>query len=212
MYLPLISVVALATVGLFSRASKNVGLTVVVVVTSLLGWSTIQRDRVYRSAVSLWSDTVGKCPGNTRAYNELANAFDAAGRNAEALANYDKALQLKPDYARAWYNKGELMLRTGHVAAALELFDQALRINPAYFKALKAKGDALVKAGRSDAPIAAYEEALKLQPAHQMAIQILGASACYLKNETEAKSAFNRLPTGPRNLLRSVCQKVGINL
>jgi len=42
-------------------------------------------------------------------YNELANALDAAGRNAEALANYDKALQLKPDYAKACYNKGESM-------------------------------------------------------------------------------------------------------
>jgi tetratricopeptide (TPR) repeat protein len=180
MYLPLISVVVLATVGLFSRASKNVGLTVAVVVASLLGRSTIQRNQVYQSAVGLWSDTVGKCPGNVRAYSELGNALDAAGRTAEALASYDKALQLNPNYARACYNKGESMLRMGQNAAALELFERALRIQPAYPKALKAKGDALAQAGRSDAAIAAYQEALKWQSddsaaANNLGIALLGA-------------------------------------
>jgi tetratricopeptide (TPR) repeat protein len=190
MYLPLISVVVLAVVGIFSKVSRNAGLTVVLVVASLLGWSTIHRNQVYRSAVSLWSDTVGKCPGNVRAYNELANALDAAGRNAEALANYDKALQLKPDYAMACYNKGESMLRTGQVAAALELFDRALRITPAYFKALKLKGDALVQAGRSDAAIAAYEEALKLQPEDLGAANNLGNALLGAGRVSEAIERF----------------------
>lgn len=67
-------------------------------------------------------------------------------------------------------------------------------------------------AGQHAAASKLAKQALRLQSSHQMAIQILGASACYLKNEVEAKSAFSRLPTGPRNLLRSVCQKVGITL
>jgi tetratricopeptide (TPR) repeat protein len=200
MYLPLLSVVALAAVGLFSSASKNAGLTVVVVVASLLAWSTIQRNRVYRSAVSLWSDTIRKWPGNTRAYNELGNALDAAGRITEALANYDKALQLKPDYAKACYNKGESMLRMGQVAAALDLFDRALRITPVYFKALKAKGDALAQAGRSDAAIAAYEEALKLQPDDSGAANNLGNALLGAGRAAEAIELFQAaLRVDPRD-------------
>jgi tetratricopeptide (TPR) repeat protein len=180
MYLPLISVVLLAAVGLFAKASKNVGLAIAVLLAALLGWSTRQRNEVYRSAVGLWSDTISKRPGNVRAHNHLGNALDSAGRRSEALASYDKALQLRPDYAMAYYNKAESLLKMGQVSAAVELFDRALRINPAYFKALRGKGDALVQAGRGDAAVPLYQEALKLQPddadaAHSLGIALLSA-------------------------------------
>ena len=180
MYLPAIVVVALAAVGLFTKANKNAGLVVVALVAALLGWGTIRRNEVYRSAASLWGDTASKRPGNARAYNELGNALDGMGRTSEALANYDRALQLKPYYAKAYYNKAESILRLGQAPAAVELFDRALRINPGYAKALKGKGDALVQAGQTDAAIPSYEEALKLQPddsgtARNLGIALLGA-------------------------------------
>jgi len=180
MYLPLISVVVLATVGLFAKAGKNAGLAIVVCVAALLGWKTVRRNEVYRSAVSLWSDTTSKRPGNVRAHNHLGNALDSAGRRSEALESYDKALQLQPDYAMACYNKAECLLKLGQTSAAIELFDRALRISPGYFKALRGKGDALVQAGRGDAAIPLYQEALKLQPddseaARSLGIALLGA-------------------------------------
>jgi tetratricopeptide (TPR) repeat protein len=174
MYLPLIPVVALAAVGLFAKANKNVGLAVMVVVASLLGWGTVRRNDVYRSAVSLWGDTIAKRPENERAHNHLGNALDSAGRTSEALASYDKALQLKPDYAMAYYNKAESLLKMGQAPAAVELFDQALRITPAYFKALRGKGDALVQSGHGETAIPLYQEALKLQPDDSDAARSLG--------------------------------------
>ena len=127
MYLPLIAVVAMAVVGLFAKANKNAGLALVVFLAGLLGWRTTQRNEVYRSEVSLWGDTVSKRPTNARAHNHLGNALDSAGRRSEALASYDRSLQLKPDYAMAYYNKAESLLKMGQAAAAIELFDRALR-------------------------------------------------------------------------------------
>jgi tetratricopeptide (TPR) repeat protein len=186
MYLPLIPVVALAAVGLFIKANKKTGLAVAVVVAALLGWRTERRNDVYSSAASLWGDTTSKRPGNARAYNELGNALDGMGRMSEALANYDKALQLKPDYAMAKYNKAESLLKMGQASTAIELLDQALRIKPAYFKALKLKGDALVQLGRSDAAITSYEEALKLQPNDSGAARILGLALLSAGRRAEA--------------------------
>jgi tetratricopeptide (TPR) repeat protein len=180
MYLPLIPVVAIAAVGLFAKANKSARLAVVVLVASLLGWRTVRRNEVYKSAMSLWSDTISKRPGNARAYNELGNALDVAGRTPEALANYDKALQLKPDYATACYNKAQSLLKIGQASAAVDMFDRALRSNPGYVNALRGKGDALVQAGRGDAAIPSYEVALKLEPddpdaARGLGIALLGA-------------------------------------
>jgi len=176
MYLPLIPVVAIVALGLFAKTSKNAGLALVAIVAALLGWGTVRRNEVYKSPVSLWSDTISKRPGNMRAYNHLGNALDNEGRRAEALASYDKAIQLRPDHAMAYYNKAETMLKIGQTSAAIDLFDQALRIYPAYFKALRAKGDALVQAGRSDAAIPFYQEALVLEPDDSEAARSLGVA------------------------------------
>ena len=140
MYLPLISVVAVAAFGLFAKANKNAGLAVVVLVASLLGWGTVRRNEVYKSAVSLWGDTIAKRPENARAHNHLGNALDSAGRRSEALASYDKALQLKPDYAMAYYNKAESLLKMGQASAAVELFDRALKYYPGLFQGPQRKG------------------------------------------------------------------------
>jgi tetratricopeptide (TPR) repeat protein len=180
MYMPLIPVVALAVVGLFNRANKSAALVVVVVVASLLGWRTVRRNEVYKNAVALWEDTIRESPGNACAYKELGNVLDGAGRTPEALANYDKALQLRPDYRTAYCDKASALLKIGQAPAAIELFDKALHINPADFRALKGKADALVRAGRGDAAILAYEEALKLRPddtsvARNLGIALLAA-------------------------------------
>jgi protein O-mannosyl-transferase len=200
MYLPLIPVVAIATVGLFAKASKNAGLAVVVFVAALLGWITVRRNEVYRSAVSLWTDTVSKRPGNARAYNHLGNALDSAGRRSEALASYDRALQLRPDYAMAYYNKAESVLKMGQASAAVALFDQALRIDPAYFKAIRGKGDALVQAGRGDVAIPLYQEALKLQPDDSDASRSLGIALLNAGRVSEAIERFEAvLRVDPRD-------------
>jgi tetratricopeptide (TPR) repeat protein len=190
MYLPLIAVVAVAAVGLFAKASRNVGLALVVLVALALGWGTVQRNQVYQSAISLWSDTIRKRPDNARAYNDLGNALDAAGMRSEALANYDRALQLKPDYAKAYYNKADSLLKMGQASAAIELFDRALHITPDYFKALGGKADALVKAGQGDAAIPLYQEALKLQPDDAGVARSLGNALLGAGRDSEAIERF----------------------
>jgi tetratricopeptide (TPR) repeat protein len=190
MYLPSIAVVVLAVVGLFAKANKNAGLAVVVVFASLLGWTTVRRNEVYKSAIALWGDTISKRPGNARAYNDLGNALDAVGRTSEALANYDKALQLRPDYTTAYYNKADTLLRMGRASAAIELFDRALRLKPDYAKALKGKADALVQAGSADAAIPLYQEALKLHPDDSGAARSLGIALVGVGRASEAIERF----------------------
>ena len=55
-------------------------------------------------------------------------------------------------------------------------------------------------------------DVLKLNPGDQMAIQIIGASACYLKNAQNAKWAFRKLKAVQRNYLRTICQRNGVTL
>jgi len=48
----------------------------------------------------------------------------------EAILAYDNVLQIKPDSAGAWHNKGLIYERMGHYDKAITAYDSALRIHP----------------------------------------------------------------------------------
>jgi len=55
-------------------------------------------------------------------------------------------------------------------------------------------------------------EVLKLVPNHYKAIQIMGASACYLRNKVKAQWAADRVTDTYRPLLKKVCLNNGVQL
>jgi tetratricopeptide (TPR) repeat protein len=46
----------------------------------------------------------------------------------EALAAFNKALELNPNYQRAWFNKGNVLASLGKPEDALAAFDKATEI------------------------------------------------------------------------------------
>lgn len=51
-------------------------------------------------------------------------------RYQEALVAYDRALELKPDYALAWNNRGVVLLDLGRNAEAEAAFSRAIELDP----------------------------------------------------------------------------------
>ncbi len=67
----------------------------------VLALLTIGRNHVYRSEVALWEATVKLSPNKARVHNNLGYAYLLAGRNHEARASFQTALQLQPGFAKA---------------------------------------------------------------------------------------------------------------
>ena len=93
-----------------------------------LGIVTIQRNASYQSDLLIWQDTVAKAPHNYRAHLNLGNALAERGHIDEAIADYRKALELKPDYAEAHYNLGKRLAQHGQSDEAMAHFHEALRL------------------------------------------------------------------------------------
>ena len=64
-----------------------------------------------------------------------ASALLQKGRVDEAIAHYQKALQIKPDYAEAHYNLGIALQQKGRMDEAITHYQKALEIKPDYAKA-----------------------------------------------------------------------------
>ncbi len=80
------------------------------------------------------------------------------------MAHYQKALQVKPDYAAAHNNWGIALGKMGRFDDATASFQEAVRINPDYAEAHYNWGIALRKMGRFEEAIAHYQMALRIKP------------------------------------------------
>lgn len=59
----------------------------------------------------------------------------------EAIASYDKALEIKPDLHQAWYNKAECYALIEEVNLAIENLQHAIQLNPEYRQKAKVDPD-----------------------------------------------------------------------
>jgi predicted O-linked N-acetylglucosamine transferase (SPINDLY family) len=84
-------------------------------------------------------------------------------RYDEAIAHYDKALSLKPDYAEAWINKGFTLHEHKRYDEALAHYDKALSLKPDYAEGWSNKGITLNELKRFDEAIVHYDKALSLK-------------------------------------------------
>jgi tetratricopeptide (TPR) repeat protein len=98
--------------------------------------------------------------------NNRAAALQQLGRYSDALADYDAALALKPDYVEALGNRGIVLQKLVRYQEALASYDQALALNPGYADASSNRGDTLQQLGRYDEALAGYGNALAIDPNH----------------------------------------------
>ena len=71
-----------------------------------------------------------------------------------AIANYDKALELYPEYADAWIRKGITLFNDGRYIEAEECLTRAVKLRPAEFKAVYNRGKLRLKQQETEGAIA----------------------------------------------------------
>ena len=84
----------------------------------------------WRNSESLWTHTLACTTGNFIAHNNLGNVLLQKGKADEAINQYQKALQIKPDSAKIHSNFGDALLQEGRRDEAITHFQKALQINP----------------------------------------------------------------------------------
>jgi Flp pilus assembly protein TadD len=83
----------------------------------------------------------------------------------EAIAHFQKVLEIKPDDVEAHFNLGNALVQKGRVDEAIPHFQKALEIKPDDAEARQNLSNALVQAGRVGEAIAQYQKGLEIKPA-----------------------------------------------
>lgn len=123
-------------------------------------------------------------PNSAGAHNNLGNVLARTApllpdqprqveRNAAALAEFQRAVELEPQYAEAYSNAAIVLLRLGRADDAVAACRRALQLIPLYPEAHTNCASALVRLGRVDEAIAHLQRALEIDPANANAVQNL---------------------------------------
>lgn len=114
-------------------------------------------------------------------------------RYEAALDAYDRAIELKPEYAEAWNGQGNTFLGLKRYEDALDAYDKAIQIQPNYLEAWTNRGKALDSLRRYEEAIQAFEAALKIQPDYLEALNSQGDVQIKMQQYSAAIASFDKV-------------------
>jgi protein O-mannosyl-transferase len=193
-YLAGIAVIALFSASLAQLVqrlnvhSKLAAAVLVILMGASLGIPAWSQSRLYADAETLYRATINRNPSCWMAYNNLG-ILKADARGQEAIADFEKALQLKPGNPEIHNNLGSTLRVMGRLEDAAYHLQEALRADPAYFEARYNLGLTLQSLGRPDA-LAHLEMAVRLKSDSATARNSLGNAFRSLGRAEDARIQY----------------------
>lgn len=145
-------------------------------------------------AVSHFSASARKRPSAAAHYN-LGTALTAAGLFDDAVASYERALALRPDYGKALNNLADTLMALGRQDEALRRYEAAVAAEPTAPEPRNNLGAALWRKGELARAERELREALRLNPQYAEAYFNLGHTAIRGGRVKDAASHFERAAT-----------------
>ena len=167
------------------------GISGTLVLAILLGCAWRQTS-FWCDSETLWTHALACTSQKYAAHNNLGNALANRRRFDEAMAQYQKALEVKPSDAETHNNLGVALAGRGQFHAALSHYRRAVEINPNFAEARNNLGFILARLGRfQEAPIC-YRQALTTRPNFSEVRGNLGIALAALGQFDEAIAQYQQ--------------------
>ncbi len=176
-----------------------------ILVFSLTAWDQTAH---WRDNTTLYTHAIAVTKRNWLAWNNLGNHYLTRGGLRQAMASFQEALRIKPDYADAWYNAGLAFARLEDHAQAIASYQESLRLDASNADGWVNRGIAHQTIGQYPQAILSYESALRIRPADPIALNNLAVAHSLQGNRDKAREAYERFravdPLKAEALLRSM--------
>jgi tetratricopeptide (TPR) repeat protein len=167
LYLPLFGFCLLAAACLWrllARWDWPVYAAAAGILAVVLGVAAYQRNTVWKTELSLWTDTVRKSPRKARPLYNLGVVKKKAGEPLAARKLYDQVLRIRPDDYPALVDRGLLKREAGDLPGALADFDRAIRVKPGQVAAYLDRSQVRAALGDPEGALRDLNEAIRRRP------------------------------------------------
>lgn len=122
----------------------------------------------------------------------IAVAFGQLNENSKAIDYFRQAIKLKPDFAEAYFNLGNLLLGQGNLDEAEESFGRATDLRPDDARYQFSRGIAHYMMGRLQEALVDFDRAIRINPGYANAYSNRGTILNRLGDYSGALEAYNR--------------------
>ncbi len=199
------SLLPLLPAAVLARAPLRPGLAILGVACIAYVPAAVDRIGSFSTELGLWEDAVRKAddpaaPLAERPLRHRGIAQYRVQRYADALADFERALQMNARSADNWMTRGTLYMRTARSAEALADFDRALALEPDHYDALGRRCVVLMRLKRLDEALANCQRAAKLAPYSAENLTSLGMVLALQRDAKAAEAQYRRaLQLAPSN-------------
>jgi len=179
-------------INISKRSMAAAVAALVLVVFSIVSW---QRMEVWRSTESVFADIIAKNEGNPNNYLVFfhwGDYYQSQGRMEQALEQFDKALELKPDYQRAHLRRGETYDAMGNAISAIMDYNEVLKVNPRSAVAYNDKGWAYFEMGDKVQARINFDSAIAIDDKMALAYNNRGWLTLQEKDSVRALKDFDK--------------------
>ncbi|MEH2406820.1 CHAT domain-containing protein [Nostoc sp.] len=123
-------------------------------------------------------------------YQGLSQA--KTGDLLSAIASYDQAIELQPEFSEYWFNRGLTLFHLERFDEAIASYQTATELKPDYYKAWYNRGGTLGELGYFEEAIASFDKAIEIKPDYQEAWSSKGLALLKLGWLPEAISSYDQ--------------------
>ena len=124
--------------------------------------------------------------------NVLGAIYKALGRHGDAIASYNKAIELKPDFFEAYNNLGAVLSDSGKYEESITTYNKAIELRSDVTEAHYNLGNALKNIEKNEEAITSYKKAIELKPDYAEAYSNRGITLQELVRLNEAKVSYTQ--------------------
>ena len=185
-----------------SRNTVAAATALALLILTVAGCGVWQRNRVWHSDESLWLDDVQKSPRNGRGWMNYGLTLMARGDYSGALAAFQRALPLTPNYPSLEINLGIVLGQLNRAQQAESHFLRAIALAPADDQTHFYYARWLYLNGQAQQALPELQRAAQLNPSRSATLDLLASAHAALGDAAAARAvASNALSLDTKDAL-----------
>ena len=155
----------------------------------------LQKDGKITEAIQKWrsiANIVDETDKNlaARAWSSVGYLLSKQEQAEDAISAYDKAIEMRADYAEAYYRRGTQRISLKQYLPAMNDFDQAIKLNFNASTAYVGRGLARLELDKRDDAFIDFDHAISIDPNYASAYAVRGEAKVSENDIAGAKSDF----------------------
>lgn len=141
----------------------------------------------------LWVNTCQISPNSHNAWNNIGDDYDKLKDYSDSIKGFTQSTIVKPNYADAYHNRGNIFFKTGRLDLARESYNVALNFSPDLFQTYLSLTQIDLMENQINLALAHSQKAVQIQPNNPQSAYVLGVVYAQAGNLDQAELVFKTI-------------------